>query len=127
MEVRLVVEPSCDVAAMPLVFAGRAGQPMDAASEIRVACNGDTPVAVRLDGGRNADGATPRLAGEGGQVAYAIYADPARSLEWVAGQPLAGTAGVDPLVLAAYGRIDGGATTGALGAYSDSVVVTVDF
>ena len=128
MEVRLVVEPSCHVSAMPLAFAaGRVGQPMDAASEIQVACNDDTPVAVRLDGGLDANGGNRRLTGEAGQVEYSIYSDPARTLRWNAGEAMTGTAGATPLTLAAYGRIDPGATLSASGAYRDSIIVTVDF
>ncbi|MDT9120807.1 spore coat protein U domain-containing protein, partial [Escherichia coli] len=78
---------------MPLLLPGRAGQPMDAASEIRVNCNSDTPVAVRLDGGLNADGPNRRLAGEAGRVEYSIYSDAARSLRWNANEPITGRAG----------------------------------
>ena len=127
MEVSLVVEPSCRVSATPLSFVGRAGEAMDATSQITVACNDDTAVAVRLDAGRNADGGERRLAGDGGEVAYAIYSDPARSLSWDAGQAQAGTAGATPLALGAYGRIDAHATLAALGSYRDTITVTVDF
>ena len=127
MAVSLVVEPSCHVSAMPLAFAGRAGQPMDASSEIRVACNGETPVAVRLDGGLAPAGGTRRMTGEGGHVGYAVYSDAARTLEWPAGHALTGAAGAASLTLFAYGRVEGGATSGALGAYRDSITVTVDF
>jgi len=127
IEVSLVVEPSCRVSATPLAFAGRQGESLDATSEIAVACNGDTPVAVRLDGGLYAEGASRRLAGESGYVGYAVYSDPARTLEWQAGDALTGTAGVAPLTLAAYGRIESAATLNALGAYRDSITVTVDF
>lgn len=127
IEVSLVVEPACRVSATPMAFAGRAGEPMDAASQIEVACNDQTPVAVRLDAGRNADGAERRLAGDGGHVAYAVYSDAARSLRWDAGQVSAGTAGAVPLALGAYGRIDGAATPAALGRYSDTITVTVEF
>lgn len=127
MEVSLVVEPSCQVSALPLAFAGRAGQQLDAASEISVACNDATPVAVRLDGGMNAQGSNRRLAGDGGEVDYAIYSDAARSSLWNAGEAMTGSAGPDPLTLAAFGRIEAGATSGAVGSYRDSITVTVDF
>lgn len=126
-EVSLVVEPSCRVSAAPLSFTGRAGETMDAASQITVSCNDDTPVAVQLDGGANAQGGERRLAGAGGAVAYAIYSDPARSQQWGAGEPRTGTAGTVPLALAAYGRIAPGATLGASGSYRDTITVTVDF
>jgi spore coat protein U-like protein len=127
MEVSLIVEPSCRVSATPLAFAGRAGLPMDAASQIQVACNDDTPVAVRLDGGLHADGETRRLSGERGHVAYAIYSDPAHSMVWDAGDVVSGTAGANPLILPAYGRIAAVSTLGSSGAYTDSITVAVDF
>ena len=100
---------------------------MDAPSQITVACNDDTPVAVRLDGGLNADGGERHLAGDGGLIEYAVYADAARSLQWAPGEALTGSAGAVPLALSAYGRIDAGATAGALGSYRDTITVTVDF
>lgn len=110
-----------------MAFAGRAGEAMDASSQIMVACNDETPVAVRLDAGRNAEGAERRLSGDGGHVAYAVYSDAARSQLWDAGRDTTGTAGAVPLELGAYGRIDGDATLAALGRYSDTITVTVEF
>jgi spore coat protein U-like protein len=126
-EVSVVVEPACRVSATPMTFKGRGGESMDAASQITVACNDDTPVAVRLDAGMNAEGGERRLAGEGEPVEYAIYADASRSLQWEAGATRTGTAGAVPLALGAYGRIDADATLGALGAYRDTITVTVEF
>lgn len=127
LEVLLVVEPSCRVSAAPLSFTGRAGEMMDAAAPIAVSCNDNTPVAVRLDGGANAQGGERRLAGAGGAVAYTIYSDPARSQHWGAGEARMGTAGPVPLALTAYGRIAPGATLGALGSYRDTITVAIDF
>lgn len=126
-EVSLVVEPSCRVSAAPLSFAGRAGQTIDAASQITVSCNDETPVAVRLDGGANAQEGDRRLAGATGAVPYAIYADPARSQLWGAGEARTGMAGPASLALAVYGRIAPGATLGALGNYRDTITVSIDF
>jgi spore coat protein U-like protein len=127
MEVSLVVEPSCHVSATPMAFGGQAGQSLEASSNIRIACNDDTAIAVRLDGGLHSDGMRRRLAGEGGQVEYAGEFDAARSLEWSPGSAASGTAGAAPLTLAAYGRIDAAATLAGSGAYRDSITVTVDF
>lgn len=127
MEVSLVVEPSCRASATPLAFSGRAGAAMDAASDIQVTCNDDTPVTVRLDGGLHANGAGRQLSGAGGEVAYAVYSDPSRSLLWAPDEAITGVAGAKPLALSAYGRIDGAATIGALGSYRDSITITVDF
>ncbi len=126
--VSLVVEPSCRVSATPMAFAGRAGETMDATSRIEVACAGDTPVSVRLDGGRHADGGGRRLAGDAGHVAYQVYTDPARSSAWDPGRPLTGTAGTAPLSLAAYGRVGAAATlAAAAGDYRDTITISVDF
>ena len=127
MDISLVVEPTCRVAATPLVFAGRPGETMNAASQVEVSCNDQVAVAVRLDGGRNPEGRNRRMLGDNGFVDYAIFSDAAGSQTWEVGQVRSGTAGPVPLVLDTFGRIDPQATAAALGRYSDTVTVTVDF
>jgi spore coat protein U-like protein len=127
MPVTLVVQPACQVSATPMAFAGSAGSTIEAESQIAVACNGDVPLVVTLDGGNHPVGGERRLAGEGGYVAYALYSDPARQTPWSAGMPLASTAQGGRLELAAYGRIEPTATLAAGGTYADTVAITVDF
>jgi spore coat protein U-like protein len=85
------------------------------------------PIAVRLDGGMHEASAVRRLAGKEGHLAYTIYADAARSLEWPSREPVGGTAAGGPLIFAVYGRIDAGEAIAAAGRYTDSITVTVDF
>ena len=127
MPVTLVVHPACRASTSPLAFEGDAGSVIDAEAQIAVACNGEVPLAVSLDAGAHAGGAERRLAGNDGYVAYALYRDPARSMRWDAGAAVTETARGGRLELTAYGRVEPGATFGADGTYSDTVVVTVDF
>ena len=127
IDVSLVVQPACSVTAAPLSFSGTAGSTIDAEAGIAVACNGETAVAVRIDGGANALGSQRRLQGDQGYVSYAVYSDPARGQRWDAGRTITGVARDGLLQLTAYGRVEQGATLAAAGVYSDTIAVTVEF
>jgi spore coat protein U-like protein len=127
IDVSLVVEPACNVTAAPLSFRGTAGRTIDAEAGIAVTCNGETAVAVRIDGGTNALGSERRLRGERDHVSYAVYSDPARGQRWDAGRAITGVARDGLLYLTAYGRVEQGATLAAAGTYSDTIAVTVEF
>lgn len=110
-----------------MVFAGQAGQSIKATSEVRVVCNDDTPLDVRLDGGLHPAGTKRHMAGERGHVAYALYSDPARAHRWDAGAPLAGRAGPGGMMMAVYGLVEADETLEAGRSYYDTITVTVDF
>ncbi len=127
--VSLSVEQSCRVQASPLAFSGTSGTILAAQSEVAVGCTADTGVSVALDDGRNAVGATRRLADEtGGFVPYAIFVDSAGTRAWGAGEAaVTGTvAGGADLRLTAYGRVATDRLPAA-GTYRDTVTVTVSF
>ena len=125
--VSLTVQPSCTVQTAPLVFQGRAGSAMEAQSRIVVGCSGDMPVAVAIDAGAHGSAGERRLAGAQGFVPYSLYADAARRVRWDASAPLAARAGTVPMELVAYGRIEPQATGAMLGAFNDTLTVTVEF
>ncbi len=128
IQVSLNVQPACRVSATPLAFSGDAGHAIEAETWIAVACNGDIPLAVTLDGGAHADGGERRLASaDGGYVAYSLYTDAGRQSQWGAGHPISATPRNGQLQLAAYGRVEPGATLAAGGTYEDTVAITVDF
>lgn len=127
IEVSLVVEPACNVTAAPLSFHGTAGRTVDAEAAISIACNGETTVTVRLDGGSSPLGSERRLQGGNGFVSYAVYSDPARGQRWDAGRTITGVVREGILHLTAYGRVEQHATFAAAGAYSDTIAVTVEF
>ncbi len=106
----------------------KVSQAIEAEARIAVACNGDIPLAVKLDGGAHHVGGERRLAAaDGSYVAYDLYSDPARQSVWFPGQPLSATAREGRVELAAYGRIESDATLTAGGNYADTIAVTVDF
>jgi spore coat protein U-like protein len=127
MRVSLTVRPACKVEASPLAFDGFEGSAIEAESRIAVSCNTDTAVSVALDTGTNGAGAQRRLSGASGHVPYAIYADAARRLPWDAQTPVGAAVAGGALQLVAYGRVEPGATDGAVGSFTDTVTVTVDF
>ena len=129
MPVSLRVEQSCRVEASPLAFAGDAGASLAAQSEVAVACTADTGVSVALDDGRNAVGATRRLADENGtSVPYAIFVDPAGTRAWGTGEAAVtgNVASGEDFRLTAYGRVETDRLLAA-GTYRDTVTVTVSF
>ena len=127
MQVSLEVRPTCQVTAQPMVFEGKAGMTIDAEALIDVTCNGEMPVSLALDAGTHALDGERRLAGPNGYVSYAVYMDAARTDQWDPLQPRSLGSGGRGFSLTAYGRVDAHATWGAVGSYSDTVVVTVDF
>lgn len=101
----------------------------DQTSTIQLQCPTGTVWRVGLDSGRNASGATRRMAGPGGFVAYELYRDSARSQRW--GNTLGtdtsngvGTNGLQSLTV--YGRVPPQQTP-SVGDYSDTVTVTLTY
>ncbi|ANY21160.1 Spore Coat Protein U domain protein [Tsuneonella dongtanensis] len=127
MRVSLVIRPSCSVSASPMTFDASEGSGADAESRIAVACNGEVPFAVALDGGHNEAGSQRRLAGVSGFVPYTIFMDPARQRPWDRETAVPAVTSNGLHHLTAYGRVDGEATVGAGGSYTDTVTVTVAF
>ena len=118
----------CTVAATDLTFppTGVLSRVVTAQSGISLTCTNQTPYALRLDAGRNADASgTRRMRGaSGGFITYGLFRDAALSSSWDSGVQASGTGLVQ--ALAVHGRVPAQATP-APGVYSDTVVVTVTY
>lgn len=135
MDVSATVTESCSVMASPMTFQfGNApGSTANAQASVVLECTGQTAYDVALDSGANAVGESRRMtdADSGHTLIYEIYSDPARNSRWgdktgidtVSG--IANSQGSAGHV--AYGAI--APTDGKIpaGAYTDAIVVTVNF
>lgn len=130
------VVDSCVVAATPLAFGeynGISGGVSDSVGAVTPLCTSGTYYTVALNAGMGS-GATQTnrvLTGSGGMTLnYGIYTDPSRSTSWGDGtggtsRPAGEGAGsVQPIMM--YGRIQAGQTA-MVGAYSDTITVTLNY
>lgn len=127
-EVTAAPAKGCTVAATDLTFppTGVLSRVVTAQSGISLTCTNQTPYALRLDAGRNADASgTRRMRGvSGGFITYGLFRDAAQSSSWDSGVQASGTGLVQ--ALAVHGRVPAQATP-APGVYTDTVVVTVTY
>lgn len=127
-EVTAIPAKGCTVAATALTFptTGVLSRVVTAQSGINLTCTSQTPYALRLDAGRNADASGGRrMRGpSGGFITYGLFRDAALSSSWDSGVQASGTGLVQ--ALAVHGRVPA-QTTPAPGLYSDTVVVTVTY
>ena len=135
---------SCTVNPAPLAFGSFT--PIDNAihdsdTTIAVDCVSDVgaeqaSVTVALDGGVGGQMSRRQMQAGGSGLRYNIFTDPARSIMW--GDGSSGSTPGAVLVLSApnqpqrqeftaYGRVEAGQSTAAVGVYSDSVVLTVAY
>ncbi|MBY0611109.1 MAG: spore coat U domain-containing protein [Beijerinckiaceae bacterium] len=135
------VQPNCLISAANLNFGtvGIIASNIDALGSIGLQCTSNSPWAVSLDNGLNASGSQRRmrLGATGSYISYGLYVDAARSAAWQAtSSPLACTSGAGTCLLgvgtggaqigSVYARVPPQATP-AVGAYSDTVVMTVNY
>jgi spore coat protein U-like protein len=126
------ISPSCTISATNLGFGTYIGIQLDATSTLSVTCTNTTPYNVGLSAG-NANAATVttrRMQGrDSNGLAYALFRDSARSLNWgntVGTDTLAGTGSGSAQTLTVYGRIASGQRI-APAAYTDTIVVTLTY
>ena len=128
------VSASCEVDAGALDF-GTLGAdisgPVDADTTFFMRCTQGTPYTVRLGNGMGAGATGPtdrRLTGPAAQLRYGLYLDVARTQPWgdTAGTGAAATGtGLDQ-GMTVHGRIFSGQPL-IVGAYTDSVLITVEY
>jgi spore coat protein U-like protein len=131
------VNVSCDVTASDLAFGSynkNAGSPLDAQSNLQVDCTNGTNWNLGLDKGlHGADVQNRAMANNtdsGVLLNYAIYQDPARTVNWgdtVGVDTVGGTGTGVAQSIGAYGRIPAGQTTATAGGYSDTITATLTF
>lgn len=134
MTVTATVIASCDVTANPLAFGNYdpvSSTPLDAATTVSVFCTNGTSYEVTMGAGLGS-GATVtarKLTWSGNLLTYSIYRDAGRSNVWgvtTGSNVVTGTGTGVSQSLNVYGRIPVNQTAPA-GAYSDTVVVSVNY
>jgi spore coat protein U-like protein len=128
------VEESCTIIAEPLRFGTHYDLSGNIASSagLGLTCTADTAYTITLDGGDagNPGARQMRLNGVGPQVInYGLYQDSGHDRPW--GNQLAtsvqGTGTGTPATLTVYGLVPGGQPAPAIGTYTDTVTVTVEY
>lgn len=104
-----------------------AKQPADADAELRLICTPRTTVQITIGRGQSPGGGQRRMsAGAVDRLSYEIYRDAARTIPWSSGSAMSLTTSQSLQLIPLYGRIPAGQDT-SVGAYSDSVVVSIVF
>ncbi|RPE80217.1 Csu type fimbrial protein [Vulcaniibacterium tengchongense] len=137
MNVSITIENSCTIVANPLNFGTRntLANDIDAATTVKVTCTGQGPISIAFGtgGGAGATLASRKMSRTGGAelINYALYRDAGRTQ--VLGDGSASTARIAGTSTGAeqsfdvYGRVFGGQGPKPVGAYTDTVVATVEF
>jgi spore coat protein U domain-containing protein, fimbrial subunit CupE1/2/3/6 len=112
----------------------RSATPMNGTGQVRVQCDAGVPYQVRLDPGSHSGGTfSPRVMADGGglyQLQYNLFIDSGRTVIWGDGtgvtQVVTGVAQGAQDILQVYGRVFALQPVG-VGAYADTVTVTVEY
>ena len=130
--VSAVVRPNCTINATGLAFGSYSGEQLNAQSQISLTCTNGLPWNVGLNAGTypGATVTTRRMTGPGNStLAYSLYRDPARTLNWGAsvGTDTVSGAGSGLLqTVNVYGQVP--PSQSALpGGYKDTIIATVTF
>jgi spore coat protein U-like protein len=106
---------------------------VDVSTNITVRCTSGSSYWVGLGPGSNASGSARRMANGGNFLTYELYRDSNRTQVWDNADPApatphlsAGNAGYSAYTTPVYGRIPASQIV-PIGAYTDSVVMTVNF
>jgi spore coat protein U-like protein len=131
------VQTTCTTFAQDLVFGAykkNGGSPLLAQSNISVSCTNGTNWNLGLDKGLHGPDVLNRAMANSADAAvllnYAIFKDPARTLNWGETVGTDTVSGVGTGVvqdIGAYGRIPAGQTTVTAGGYADTITVTLTF
>lgn len=130
--VTATVPASCQLSATTLAFGTYTGAQNDASSTLSVTCTSTTPYNLGLSAG-NGNGATVTTRQMQGRdshgLKYALFQDAARTLNWgttVGTDTVADTGNGIAQSIPVYGRVAPGQLV-APGAYSDTIVATVNY
>jgi spore coat protein U-like protein len=132
---KIVITAACQVSATNMDFGtqGVLATNIDMTSVITVTCSNGTPYNVLIDQGTMGTGVTARkmkvLAGNSEAVAYSLFRDSSRSLNWgqtIGTDTLAGTGTGTTQAINVYGRVAPQATVSP-GTYTDALTVTLSY
>ena len=137
LNISATVSKNCTIATAPVAFGAydsvtaNATAPLDGTGTVIVTCTKGAPAKVGLNAGGNAQGTTRRMAGTATEyLTYELYKDAAHAIVWgnTAADALDVPAAVNqnPQNFTVYGRVLQNQTA-AVGAYTDTVVATVNF
>ena len=131
--VSVTVLASCSITATNLTFPATSvlNANVDAATNLSVTCTTATPYNVGIGASSGETTSARKMTGPGGTIAYGLYQDSGRTINWGNNPPPAtsvdtvgGTGNDAAQSLPVYGRIPP-QTTPTQGAYTDTVLVTV--
>lgn len=137
LTVGATVTNNCTISTAALTFGtydpvvGNSSANLDGTGRVTLACTKGATASIALGSGSSSSGSARRLAdGAGNFLAYDLYQDSSRSVAWsgsgsglMTPTPSTSKAGRDFTV---YGRVQGNQDVPA-GAYSDTIVATVNF
>ena len=137
LNISATVSKNCTIATAPVAFGAydsvtaNATAPLDGTGTVIVTCTKGAPAKVGLNAGGNAQGATRRMVGTAAEhLTYELYKDAAHVSVWgnTAADALDVPAAVNqnPQNFTVYGRVLQNQTA-AVGAYTDTIVATVNF
>lgn len=133
------VTPACEVSATTLTFADinpllNASTATDATTTISVTCSNTTPYNVGLNAGTGPSATVTtrkmKIGATTDTLNYALYSDSGRVTNWgntVGTDTVAGTGTGLSQSLTVYGRVPSGQQTAKVGAYADTITVTVTY
>ena len=127
---------SCDIETTPLAFGTydplvlHVSQPLDREASVTITCTKGTPATIGVNGGLHGSGSARQLANGAALLRYELFKDAGRTQQWGdsdADSLQGGEAPSEaPRTFVVYGRIFPNQDV-PVGAYTDSVVVTVEF
>jgi spore coat protein U-like protein len=138
LPVNVAVAANCSITTVGVTFSAdydpvslHASSPDDGTGTVTVTCTKGAGSTIALNYGANASGTQPRMKGPGASgseyINYTLYSDSGRTTAW---NGTTYTIGAAPSKVArsytVYARIPGGQDI-SQGAYSDTVVATVNF
>ena len=137
LQVSANVVKNCTITTAPVAFGNydsvtaNATTPLDGIGTITVKCTKGAPAKVGLNTGGNAQGTTRRMAGAAAEyLTYELYKEAGRATIWgntdTTGLDIPAAPNQTPRNFTVYGRV-AQAQEAAVGAYTDTVVATVNF
>ena len=137
MTVTANVNKNCTITTSPVSFGAydpvvaNATAPLDGTGTVTVACTKGAVAKIGLNAGSNAQGTTRRMAQSAAAfLTYEIYQDSAHTIVWgntaADWVTLPAAPNKNPRNFNAYGRVANGQDA-SVGAYTDTVVATVNF